>query len=60
MKIISNSSKVPLPTNDGRKLSIFGVFKSLSELGHDIDLQLYKKYFDKVYYYFNTKLCLQK
>jgi glycosyltransferase involved in cell wall biosynthesis len=43
MKILSISPKVPIPANDGGKLSIFGVLKSLSTRGHKIDFVAYLK-----------------
>ena len=43
MKILSISPKVPIPANDGGKISIFGVLKSLHHLGHEIDFIAYLK-----------------
>jgi len=43
MKILSISPKVPIPAYDGGKLSIFGVLKTLSKMGHEIDFMAYLK-----------------
>lgn len=46
MKILQIATLVPYPPTDGGKLSIFGLIKSLSERGHEIDLVCYQKYAD--------------
>jgi len=46
MKILQIATLVPYPVTDGGKLSVFGLIKSLSEKGHEIDFVCYRKHDD--------------
>ncbi len=46
LKILQISPQVPVPPIDGGKISIFGLLKSLSERGHEIDFFCYRKHSD--------------
>lgn len=43
MKILQIATLVPYPPTDGGRLSVFGLIKSLSQKGHDIDFVCYQK-----------------
>ncbi len=43
MKILQISPQVPLPLDDGGRLGIYGITKSLAERGHEIHFVCYRK-----------------
>ena len=43
MKILQIATLVPFPPTDGGRLSVFGLIKSLSQRGHEIDFVCYQK-----------------
>jgi len=43
-RILQINSQVPVPPTDGGKLSVWGITKSLSKLGYDIDFVCYLKH----------------
>lgn len=43
MKILQIATLVPIPATDGGRLSVFGLIKSLSQRGHNIDFVCYQK-----------------
>ncbi|MGA8263301.1 MAG: glycosyltransferase family 4 protein [Ignavibacteriaceae bacterium] len=47
MKILQIAPQVPLPLDDGGKLSIYGITKSLAKLGHKIHFVCYRKNTDR-------------
>ena len=47
MKILQIVPQVPLPLNDGGKLGIHGITRSLANRGHEIHFVCYRKNVDK-------------
>lgn len=47
IKILQISPQVPLPSDDGGKISIYGITKCLSERGHEIHFVCYRKEADE-------------
>lgn len=43
MKILQVSPQLPLPLDDGGRKSIYGIFKTLSQLGHEVHLICYDR-----------------
>ncbi len=43
MRILQIATLVPIPATDGGRLSVFGLIKSLSLRGHNIDFVCYQK-----------------
>lgn len=50
MNILQIAPQIPYPVVDGGKIAIYGVTKSLMELGHKVDFIGYRKEFDKSKY----------